>query len=78
MIKTIFRKFKNGKIIALFPEIQGNRYEVLSYMSLGQHAGADYSGVIKVTKPATPEEYAPLLQELKAIGYTNIKFNKRK
>lgn len=78
MTKTIFRKFKNGEIIALFPEIPGNRYEVLSYMSLGQHAGADYTGVIKVTTPATPEEYAPLLQELKAIGYTDIKINKRK
>lgn len=72
MIKTIFRKFENGEIIALLPGISGNRYGVLSYMSLGQHACADYTGVIKATTPATPEEYAPLLRELKQQGYTDI------
>jgi len=68
---VIFRKWKSGGIIALFPnepdDIQG-RY-CMSYEHVGQHGGADYASVIAVTKQATPDEYANLEAELESIGY---------
>jgi len=69
--KTIFRKFKDtGEIIALFPEIPHdvNGFTCSSYMHVGQH-GASSLGLHDVSKPATPEEYAPLQRELESIGY---------
>lgn len=38
-------------------------------MRVGQHAGADYPGVIRNTKPAKRSEYLSLLKELRRIGY---------
>lgn len=77
--KTVFRKYPDGQIIALFPDIpwSGRRGEVTSYMHLGQHGAADYSHVVATTKPATEKEYAGLLDELRLTGYENIKIMKR-
>ena len=75
--KVIFRIYPEGNIIALFPEIANDSYgNCLSYMHIGQHGGADYTYVVQLTKLATPEQYAPLLQELESIGY-NLKVCKR-
>lgn len=41
-------------------------------MHTGQHAAADYAGVIAGTRPATEEEYRELLAELKSVGYDNL------
>lgn len=69
--KTVFRTFrKGGEVIALFPElpsdVHGNYCE--SYMHTGQHGGA-YPGANTGTRPATPEEIAPLQRELESLGY---------
>jgi len=66
--KVIFRKFKNGEIIALFPELKEGRGLILSYMHIGQHGGASPE-IVRDTKPATREQFAPLYNELTAIGY---------
>lgn len=71
--KVIFRKFKDGEVIALFPyEILYN-YECSSYVHIGQHSGADYKHVIRNTKPATKKEYNELFNEIKSV-YHNTKF----
>ena len=69
--KTIFRKFPEGDIIALFPEIPGtNEYWTCqSYQHIGQHGACDTIGITMITKPATKEESAGLFNELKRIGY---------
>ena len=72
---TIFRKFKEGEIIALFPEMREPHGLCMSYMHLGQHGSADY-GIIRITKPATPEEYSDLKTELESIGY-NLKIRRK-
>jgi hypothetical protein len=68
---TIFRRYRDGDIIALFPtipaDLQGN---CLSYQHVGQHGAASPAHVIARTRPATPEEYAALRVELESIGYT--------
>ena len=78
MTKVIFRKFADGEIIALLPEEVWCGYLVTSYMHMGQHSEVDYYHIISVTKPATEQEYAPLLRELQKIGYNDLKIYKRK
>lgn len=74
--KVIFRKFKSGiakgEIIALFPYDLWNERECASYMHVGQHSGADYNAMMMSTKPAKPEEYQELYNELIKIGYPEL------
>ena len=73
---VIFRKFKDGEIIALFPyEIENKEGHVMSYMHNGQHGGA-VLGIILDTELATPSEYKDLKAELESIGY-DLKICKR-
>lgn len=71
---VIFRKFRDGDVIAIFPEIpatntKNNQYH--SYMHVGQHGACDL-GIIRTTLPASPTDYAALQQELTARGYDLI------
>lgn len=78
MTKVVFRKWKNGYIIALFPDdVNPHDGTVTSYMHIGQHGAADYVGVIASTRPAREKEYRDLLAELKAIGYTELRVVQR-
>lgn len=66
---VIFRRFKGGEVIALFPyEIEDWNGAIMSYMHIGQHSAATL-GLIDTTKLATPEQYAALQKELEGIGY---------
>ena len=77
--RVVFRRFKEGDVIALFPCMPWNAHgnSITSYMHAGQHAAADYAGVIAGTSPATGEEYRELLAELKSVGYDNLHILKR-
>lgn len=67
-VKVIFRKDKKtGEIIAFFPETPVNRYNIMSYMHIGQHSEASYEFYSAGTKKAEPNEYEFLLKELKGI-----------
>lgn len=70
-MKVIFRKFKTGEVIALFPEIPGDSdpMNCLSYMHVGQH-GAASEFITDRTYPAREEEFLPLKKELESIGYS--------
>lgn len=65
--KVIFRKFKNGEVIALFPELPGinNVTTCLNYMHIGQHGSG------KATLDGTTRAYAHdwLKAELESLGY---------
>lgn len=69
--KVIFRKFRGGDIVALFPEhLAGfDFYECQSYMHIGQHGAADIGYTILITEPCNPDEYASLQAELEILGY---------
>lgn len=78
---VIFRKYKEGDIIALFPYEKEGPHLCTCYQHTGQHGAADGPGVVGDTKPATPEEYADLKKELEGIGYVldvrkRINYNK--
>lgn len=65
--QVIFRKYKEGDVIALFPYIiETHEGSVSCYQHVGQHGSADYDGVIKSTVPATEEEYSDLKEELES------------
>jgi hypothetical protein len=67
---VIFRKYNDGDIIAIFPEVPGAApYLCMSYMHVGQHGDCDVAALIDSTKKATPEEFAALKTELESIGY---------
>jgi len=78
-IDVVFRKYKKGDIIALFPyEIQKVNGNCLCYQHIGQHGEADYSNCIAMTVPATPTEYSTLRMELtNQIGY-NMTITKKR
>lgn len=69
-VKVIFRKTKDGEIIAFMPEIPANYGKILSYMHIGQHGEADLE-FYHETKKAAETEYKPLLEELKMIYEIN-------
>lgn len=78
MTKVVFRKWKNGDIIALFlDDVSPHDGSVTSYMHVGQHGAADYAGVVVATQPATEVEYRSLLCELRAIGYDTLHIVRR-
>jgi len=58
-------------VFALFPTDPANNHGHLctSYQHIGQHCGADYDLCIRNSRPATRREAAPLLTELRRIGY---------
>lgn len=71
---VIFRVWKRqGGVIALFPGIDEGNGKISSYEHHGQHGGADYMGVMGLTRPAKPAEYASLKRELESPPY-NYRF----
>ena len=68
---TVFRAYPGGDVIALFPTLAaGSQYgDCTCYQHVGQHGSADYGHVVRITRPAKPEEYADLLAELVTVGY---------
>ena len=65
--RVIFRKFKDGEVIAWLPDAEVNPSMCMSYMHIGQHGEGQYPAA---TVPATAEEYGELKAELERIGYT--------
>jgi len=82
--RVVFRRWpksQGGGIIALFPDIPSDpagRY-CLSYEHVGQHGGADYQGLIRITKPVRErtEELEYLKEELRGRGY-NLRIMRRR
>jgi len=78
---VIFRKEKDGCIVAVFPyNIEGiymNYAHILYYSHIGQHCCGLYSYALKETKPATKREYSDLKYELESDGY-NLNVIKRR
>ena len=76
MTNVVFRRERNGEILAVFDEIFDINYNLASYAHIGQHGGCSLE-YYRRTKPATAGEYQNLLNELKQIGYNDLKICKR-
>jgi hypothetical protein len=68
--KVIFRRFHNGEVIALFPQLAGtmDAFTCLSYQTIGQHGSASVD-LTHCTRLAKADEYAELSAELRRLGY---------
>jgi len=68
---VIFRVDRQGDTFALFPELPADNYGVYCtcFQHVGQHCAADFHGCIAKSRPATPDEYADLFNELERRGY---------
>ena len=65
-MKVIFRKTKEGEIIAFLPEVLCYHGNIMSYMHIGQHGETSLQYYYK-TEKASENEYAELLEELTEI-----------
>ena len=65
-VKVIFRKDKEGNVIAFLPELRVNHGNIASYMHIGQHSEASYEFYL-TTRKANENEYADLFAELRGI-----------
>ena len=76
-MKIIFKKDKEtNEIVAFMPyDFQTWQGEFTCYAHVGQHSYSCYD-YYRECKPATPEEYKDLKQELESIGY-NVEVIKR-
>lgn len=68
--RVVFRKFKDGQIIALFPDSYKDGM-IDTYMHIGQHSLGD-PRIVDNTKLATSDEYYELKKELERIGYNLV------
>ena len=75
-MRVTFRKERDGEILAVFA-LKWNADTLTGYAHIGQHCSVCFDYYRTSTKPATPEEYAPLLAELRAIGYDDLRVVKR-
>jgi hypothetical protein len=68
---VIFRRDREGIVFALFPELPADNqgWYCTSYQHIGQHCAADYRLCIIHSRPAKPDEYADLFEELERRGY---------
>lgn len=67
-LNVVFRVESNGDMLAVFPSIPADYHgSMLCYSRVGQHGACSNSHYYRNTKPATPEQYAPLLSELRGI-----------
>lgn len=74
---VVFRVFRK-EILAMFPhEVCDSKGHVTSYMHIGQHGGADYSGCIRSSRKAIESEYADLKKEMEGLGYNLKVVNKQ-
>lgn len=74
--RVVFRKFPDGEVIALFPEIVEGVGMISSYLLVGQH-GAASTSIVYSTKPASRDEYSKIKEELENHCGYNLDVRKR-
>jgi hypothetical protein len=71
--KVIFRKYRGGTVIALFPEVPTDGMgELCVLQSLTVKNSVDGFKTFSNTLPASPYEYQELKEKLENMGYTLV------
>lgn len=76
-MKVCIRIERNGGALAVFPGMYEGYGMVDCYAHVGQHCVAEWLYLRYETRPASPEEAAPLLRELSQIGYKDLEIIKK-
>lgn len=71
LVRVIFRAFKDGEVIALFPDLPGNvdPSTCAFYAHVGQHGHARADELIAATRPAREPDFIPLKRELESAPF---------
>ena len=74
--RVLFRKwaddgFLGGSVEAVFVDVRAGK-SVQCYAQCCGHGPGLWEVMLSKTVPATPEEYADILQELREIGYDDL------
>ena len=79
MFRTDVRGQFKGDVTAIFPLEPGtcDPSTFSCYAHIGQHCAGTWGGCFVDSRPATPTEYGPLLNELLQIGYDDLRIVKR-
>ena len=72
---VIFRKYREGDIVALFPEIASDM-DYVDYCKGFPEGSYNIGDVMCETTPATPKEYSKLAKRLRQLDY-NLKVVKQ-
>lgn len=77
--RVIFRKYREGDIVAVFCDSPGtnNPATVMTYQTIGQHGSAGAALIMAHTVPASPDEYRELAGELSRVGYGGFDIRRR-
>lgn len=70
IIPVLLRVWRDDSTpFAMFPTLPGTnqRFTLTTYQHMGQHSSCGEATGIAHSRPATPQEYAPLLRELTGI-----------
>ncbi len=81
MTPVIFRAERSsphkGDVTAVFPTIPGDYSGSMTcYAHIGQRSACSLGWYLQ-TRPAEPADYRPLLEELQAIGYDDLRIYSR-
>ena len=71
MTTVLFRHTHND-LIAVFPFMSRDFYWIPCYSHWGQHGTTTWDWIRYNTRPAKPEQYETLLNELRSIGYNDL------
>lgn len=73
-LKFMFRQEENGDILAVFDEwLNKVKGEIMCYSHVGQHSGCTKEYVENNTVEPKLDDCSDLLEELKRIGYDNLR-----
>ena len=70
--KIIFRKFPDGEVIALFPELKS--FWIGSYSVIGQH-GEAHPALIQELDKVSEAECVEIKRDLISVGYSQEQFS---
>mgnify|MGYP003475260447 CR=1 FL=1 len=70
MFRTDITKGFKGTIFAILPyDLSDSQGNITTYQHVGQHSGGDYHVCLQQSRPAKPEEYKDLFEEMTGLGY---------
>ena len=78
--RVIYRAEKDGEIVAVLPDEPANRGRLVCYSHVGQHGECCFEWY-RATRPAKPEEYQALHEELiniYSVGEEPVRLDIRK
>ena len=73
MIKVAFRKYPDGDVLALFPEVKADENgNIMSYQTVGQHGGASPDLLTELPQASEKEAQKLIGELIYSVGYDDL------